>query len=341
MKRPRMVNLLDDFALGGVTRMLSIFEEPVLSDHFDARLVPVPGGAFLAQRYPAEVIATHFPPNWRRLVYLASLKLRNPRSTLIHVEHSYTRAWESESGVSSPRRFRLMLRLAFSLYDRIVCVSHGQAAWLVDVAGIPANKLEVVYPATSNPGLERVALPTYTDGQLLRIGAYGRFCAAKGFDRLIEAMNNGCLPGCHLLIGGYGEEEQSLRELAGGNPDITFVGRVEDVPAFLAGCDVVAVPSRWEAYGLVATEAREAGRPILVSPVDGLPEQVGDAGLVVDFSRPDEIARAIAALNPQRISKMARSARAATVDFRYLRALDWRQFLTRLTGCQSTREFLR
>jgi glycosyltransferase involved in cell wall biosynthesis len=60
---------------------------------------------------------------------------------------------------------------------------------------------------------------------------------------------------------------------------------VEDVAGFLAGVDVVAVPSRWEAYGMVANEAREAGRPVLVAPVDGLPEQVqGGGGLVVDFA---------------------------------------------------------
>jgi glycosyltransferase involved in cell wall biosynthesis len=59
---------------------------------------------------------------------------------------------------------------------------------------------------------------------------------------------------------------------------------VEDVAGFLAGVDVVAVPSRWEAYGMVANEAREAGRPVLVAPVDGLPEQVmGGGGLVVDL----------------------------------------------------------
>ena len=53
------------------------------------------------------------------------------------------------------------------------------------------------------------------------------------------------------------------------------------------------VPSRHEAFGLVATEARMAARPILVADVDGLPEQVGEAGLARPMGTPDEIAAAI------------------------------------------------
>lgn len=39
--------------------------------------------------------------------------------------------------------------------------------------------------------------------------------------------------------------------------------------------DFVAIPSRWEAFGLVALEARAAGRPIICSDIDGLKTSAG------------------------------------------------------------------
>ena len=38
------------------------------------------------------------------------------------------------------------------------------------------------------------------------------------------------------------------------------------------------MPSRWEPFGLSCLEAQAAGRPVLVSDVDGLPEQVAAGG---------------------------------------------------------------
>jgi hypothetical protein len=49
----------------------------------------------------------------------------------------------------------------------------------------------------------------------LRIGAYGRFCEQKGFDLLIAAHRAGAMPGCDLVLGGFGPDEAALRALAG------------------------------------------------------------------------------------------------------------------------------
>nr|WP_254305882.1 glycosyltransferase [Sphingopyxis sp. BSNA05] len=118
----------------------------------------------------------------------------------------------------------------------------------------------------------------------ITVGAYGRFVGDKGFDRLIGAMNAlGDQREVRLLLGGFGPDEQKLKRLAGSRRNISFYGQIDRVDDFLGRCDLVAIPSKYEAYGLVATEARLAARPLIVSGVGGLPEQVGDAGLIVDF----------------------------------------------------------
>lgn len=334
MSRPRLVNLLDDFALGGVSRGLGIFDSAPVRAVVDPSVLAIDPSAILAPKVDAEIIVLHFPPNWRRIAFLLSLRARNPHATIIHVEHSYTRAWEAVK-VPNRGRFHAMLGIANRLVDTIVCVSHGQARWLSEASRIDPARIEVIYPYSQNPGLSQVALPEFRKRAPLRIGAYGRFHEAKGFDRLIEAWKRGLMPGTELVIGGFGAEEERLKTLADGCTGITFAGKIADVAGFLGQCDVVAIPSRWEAFGQVATEAREAGRPIIVSPVDGLPEQVGTAGLVIDFTSDDAIASAFATLTPARLEAMALSARAATASEGQVREQGWGQLLARLVSSRS------
>jgi glycosyltransferase involved in cell wall biosynthesis len=139
--------------------------------------------------------------------------------------------------------------------------------------------------------------------------------AAKGFDRLIEAFKQlRADDNLELLLGGFGPEEAALKAQAADCPRIRFAGKISDIPAYLAQCDVIAVPSRYEAYGQVANEAREAGRPILVSTAGGLPEQVGAAGLVVDCDEPDALLAALQCLPVMPLAHMAREGRAATAE---------------------------
>jgi glycosyltransferase involved in cell wall biosynthesis len=329
MTLPKLVNLLDDFALGGVSRSLGIFDSASVRAVVDPSVVPVNGDALVAPRLDADVIVTHFPPSWRRLIFLASLRVRNPRAAIIHVEHSYTRAWEANN-VADRRRFRTMLRLACKLVDKIVCVSAAQADWLSEALKHGRRQIEVIYPYADNPGLADLALPEWGNAKPLRVGAYGRFHEAKGFDRLIESYKAGAMPNTELIIGGFGPEEQRLKDLAGEASGIHFFGKISNVASFLGECDVVAIPSRWEAFGQVATEAREAGRPILVSPVDGLPEQVGLAGKIVDFTADDKIREAFAGIIATELATMAQNGRDATRHAGASRQQDWARLLSDL-----------
>jgi glycosyltransferase involved in cell wall biosynthesis len=89
-------------------------------------------------------------------------------------------------------------------------------------------------------------------------------------------------------------------------------------PAELLGrAHIVALPSRWEAFGLVAVEAMAASRAVLASRVDGLPEVVGEAGLLLP---PDDVrawrqALAGLAADPQRRAALGQAARARSLHF--------------------------
>jgi glycosyltransferase involved in cell wall biosynthesis len=295
-----ITHLLDDARLGGVTGIIRQQRQALARWQHRATLLRT--DRRLAPRIDADLIIVHFTVGWSKLPFLASLKLRNPGRKVILVEHSYTAGFEQQC-VPEPRRFRAMLRLAYRMVDHVVAVSHGQAGWMREHRLAPPDKLIVITEARDLPGLFVLPPPAPAAGPL-RLVAYGRFHRQKGFDLAIEAMR--LLPAgvARLTIAGYGEDDAALRAAAQDLDSVAFSGRFEDPSALLADADAVLMPSRWEAFGLVAAEARAAARPLVATAVDGLPEQVSpDAGILV----PGDDAKALAAA----IVRLAASDRAA------------------------------
>jgi glycosyltransferase involved in cell wall biosynthesis len=316
----RAVHLLDDLSFGGVTRALSIFGQGDLARRMNSSVLAVNPGDRIAPALDADMIVLHFSPRWNALPFLASLRLRNRQARIIHIEHSYTRAW-TDMHVSSPRRFRAMLRLWRRGCDAAVAVSHGQRAWLEDFAGLRA--LRVIEPWSGVNGLEQVPALAPDDARPLTLAAYGRFARQKGFDTLIEAMKHLRGQPVTLLLGGFGEDEAMLRRLAHGMDTVRFTGKVEDVGAFLARADVVVVPSRWEAFGQVAAESKLAGRPVLLANVDGLPEQAVMPGWIADCSSAWGLADAIARIDRTELAQAGARNRAAMAGALDQRVAAW------------------
>jgi glycosyltransferase involved in cell wall biosynthesis len=92
-------------------------------------------------------------------------------------------------------------------------------------------------------------------------------------------------PRPYLLIVGDGEERQRLEQQAAGDPDIRFLGfrNQTELPRYFDLCDVFALPSRHEPWGLVVNEAMNAGRAVVVSDDVGCQQDLvreGETGAV-------------------------------------------------------------
>jgi len=92
--------------------------------------------------------------------------------------------------------------------------------------------------------------------------------------------------------------EADLRDLAeqlGIADSVTFVGRCAPAEVFeeYARTHALVLPSATEALPSVVTEALLSARPVVASAVGGIPEQVGDAGILVP---PGDVAALGAAL---------------------------------------------
>lgn len=78
---------------------------------------------------------------------------------------------------------------------------------------------------------------------------------------------------------------------------VTLAGRLpqSDVDQWLQTADVFVAPSLYESFGLIFPEAMRWGTPVIGTRVGGIPEIItdGETGLLVEPSRPVELAQAI------------------------------------------------
>jgi len=67
----------------------------------------------------------------------------------------------------------------------------------------------------------------------------------------------------------------------------------EDVPWFYNGADALIFPSLYEGFGMPPIECMACGTPVVASNLTAIPEVVGDAALLVDPCRVDDLAGGI------------------------------------------------
>ena len=279
--------------MGGVQSLIHTLIHSRLAEKFEFAVVP-PGEAWRQLRRGApRVFVFEDACAWRRLPELAAFRLGKGRSRIAIQENHYSEHFV-RCRVSSLARFHAMLRLSYGLVDRVIAISQAQVEWMRARRLVAPHRLARVHLAS--PLAPLLALPWKTPARPRVLAAFGRFHPQKGFDVLLDALHRLPRRKVRLLIAGAGPDEASLRARGAGLDDVEFVGSRTDIPAFLAGCDAVVIPSRWEPLGLVCQEAKAAGKPVIAARVDGLTEQAEGSGLLVETENPDALAAAIAQL---------------------------------------------
>ena len=192
-------------------------------------------------------------------------------------------------------------RVAARWTDAIVCVSDaerraGEAAgigapWNVIPNGVDLAKWSAAGPNDREAARRALGL----DDAPLAI-CVGRLSRQKGQDVLLEAWQSVTLevPAARLVLLGAGPEEETLKRSAA--PSVSFAGRRTDIEVWLAACNLVVLPSRWEGMALTILEAMARARAVVTTQVAGAVETVGDdAGEVVAVEDAASLARALSA----------------------------------------------
>jgi phosphatidyl-myo-inositol dimannoside synthase len=134
---------------------------------------------------------------------------------------------------------------------------------------------------------------------LCRLAASERY---KGYDLILEALPaiRALVPEVHYVIGGTGDDLPRLRALVrarGLEAHVTLAGFIpaEELPDYYRLCDVFAMPSTGEGFGIVFLEAMASGKPVLAGNRDGSTDALGDGqfGVLADPTDAAQIASKI------------------------------------------------
>jgi len=94
-----------------------------------------------------------------------------------------------------------------------------------------------------------------------------------------------------------------------------------ELPFWYAAADIMALPSRYEGFGLPALEAMACGTPVVVSAATSLTEVVGPAGLSVQATDAEAWAESLRRLlaNPAQATALSAAGRARAAGFTWQR----------------------
>jgi len=209
-------------------------------------------------------------------------------------------------GIEVWRPYTFLERRALLGAERILCVSeYTRRQMLRFCPALPLRRL-IVLPNTLDPYFapdlnDQTSKAPLGTPRILTVGRLSSDDTYKGFDTLIEAMPliRQEYPAARLRIVGMGNDQPRLAALAarlGMTDAVDFTGAISDeaLRAEYAACDLFALASRKEGFGLVFLEAMTYGKPCIGIRAGGAPEVVNDSvGQLVDYGNLTDLAAAV------------------------------------------------
>ncbi|QLE51898.1 glycosyltransferase family 4 protein [Nostoc sp. C057] len=242
---------------------------------------------------PTVVISTHV--NYATACYILKLLTGIPYWVVAHG----LEVWEIENN---------FIKLALQKADKIISVSNYTRQRLLEGKNIDSEKLFVL-PNTFDANQFKInPKPSYllkrynlTNEQpvILTVTRMGRMAKYKGYDQMLHALVKVrlCVPDVHFILAGKGDDIPRIKALVAKlnlQDCVTIAGFVpdEELCAHYNLCDVFALPSKGEGFGIVYLEALACGKPVLAGNQDGSidPLAEGKLGCLVDPDNVEEIA---------------------------------------------------
>jgi len=206
--------------------------------------------------------------------------------------------------------YRMFLRHLGSRAAAAVANSQAAASALSRIARIPGQDIPVIAnfvdfqrfdPVKYDRKKARTELGIADDE--IAVGFVGRLDHCKGIDALLGSASVLHSKGitCHFVIIGAGPQRAALENLARDlriEDKVTFVGLCENPAELMIALDVGVIPSRREAFGIVAVEFMRMRVPVIAANVGGLPELIehGKTGMLLEDIEPETIAKAVEGL---------------------------------------------
>ena len=203
--------------------------------------------------------------------------------------------WAFNMRCSNKKRIMYIVieKIAALFCDKIICISDAEKESGLKICS--EDKLHVIFN-----GVDIEAYEKSVHGKIKRddlgipdnafvVGMVGRISSQKAPDVFIQMAKLVKLEisNAYFVIVGNGKQENEIRKYAkknGLSDRLYITGWIDNPMNYVELFDVACRLSRWEGFGLVLPEYMMAGKPIVASRVDAIPNIIedGENGLLVE-----------------------------------------------------------
>ncbi|MDG1402939.1 glycosyltransferase family 1 protein [Polaribacter sp.] len=290
----------------------------VLQETANFKVVALEGGSYptweqialpkAAKKYGCDIL--HCTSN--TAPFFTDIPLITILHDIIYMESSYLQILKSSA--STYQKFgniyrKLVVPRVVKKSKKVITVSHFEKNRIGEFFGMKGNdKLDAIYngvsehfkPVTDNQELKRVK-DTYglPDKYFFFLGNTDPKKNTKGTLKAFSDFLKQTGSDHKLVMLDYDEIELHKLLVEINDPNlihkIVLTGYVinTDLPAIYAQCDIFLYPSLRESFGIPMLEAMSCNVPVITSNTSSMPEVSGDAALIIDPFKPEEITEAI------------------------------------------------
>lgn len=249
----------------------------------------------IAQK-PDLVIMTHL--NFAPIAFLLKKIIGTKYIAIAHgIE-----AWQIQS---------LLLKKSLQSADLILAVSNFTRDRLCQEQGLSLDQVRILHNTFDATAWEIAPNPQYLlekyglrpeQKVILTVSRLVKSEQYKGYDRLLEALPiiRHTFPDVHYIIVGKGGDRDRIEQIIQQKNlqnYVTLTGFVpdDDLCDYYNLCDLFAMPSKREGFGIVYLEALACGKPVIAGNLDGAVDALcqGDLGVLINPDNHQEIADTI------------------------------------------------
>lgn len=202
--------------------------------------------------------------------------------------------------------YTVIERILAPFCDQIVCISEAEKLSALNAHICARKNLQVIfngvdiqqYESGEHGVLHRCELGIPEDAFV--IGTVGRISPQKSPDIFIKATKEikEKIRNTHFIMVGDGEQRKEIEEYAKRNGianSLHITGWVNNPMSYVELFNVALLLSRWEGFGLALPEYMMAGKPIVATNVDAIPNIIKDRenGILVNMDDVDGICSAV------------------------------------------------
>lgn len=243
----------------------------------------------LIKKYNPDIVYAH-SSKAGAIARVADIGLKN---RCVYNPHGW--AFNMRCSAKKKAMYTAIEKIAAPFCDKIICISDAEKHSALDKKICREDKLQVIFNGVDIEAYEngvhgvvkRQDLNIQEDAFV--VGMVGRMSSQKApdvFAKMAKQVKDE-VPNAHFIIVGNGNQEAEIRKYAEDNglsDSLHITGWVDNPMSYVELFDVACLLSRWEGFGLALPEYMMAGKPIVASSVDAIPNIIrgGENGLLVE-----------------------------------------------------------